>query len=194
MQYTKLTDLNLIRLIAQEHPQALSELYDRYSKLVYSLAVSMLGDSAVAEEITQEVFLSIWEKAETYQPDRSKVNTWITSIARYRSIDVLRKQDIRPHGHSIAWTTLPKSSEPKINGRHPEDETNRKIQSEKIRQAIETLPEEQKQALYLAYLGGYSHREIADRLDTPLGTVKTRIRLAMKKLKHHFFQDQTMQK
>ncbi len=107
---------------------------------------------------------------------------------------MLRKQDVRPHGHSIGWTTLPKSSKPKINGRYPEDETYRRLQAEKIKEAINTLPEEQKQALYLAYFGGFSHVEIADRLDTPLGTVKTRIRLAMKKLKNHFFQDQILQK
>jgi RNA polymerase sigma-70 factor (ECF subfamily) len=181
-------------LVAEKDPQAISELYDRYSKLVYSLAVSMLGDPAIAEEVTQEVFFKIWEKAETYQPNRSKVNTWITSITRYRSIDMLRKQDVRPQGHSIGWAALPSSSEPRINGRYPEDETNRRLQAEKIKKAIDTLPEEQKQALYLAYFGGYSHEEISIRLDTPLGTVKTRIRLAMKKLKHHFYQDRIFEK
>ncbi|MGD2156348.1 MAG: sigma-70 family RNA polymerase sigma factor [Anaerolineales bacterium] len=192
MDYTKLKDLSLIRLVIQEHPQALSELYDRYSRLVYSLAVHILGDSAVAEEVTQEVFINIWEKADTYNPDQSKVNTWITSIARYKSIDVLRKRDVRPDGHSIGWSVMPKSSEPRINGRYPEEETNLKIQAGKVKKAIDTLPEEQKEALYLAYFGGYSHREIAEKLDVPLGTVKTRIRLAMEKLKYYFLREQIL--
>jgi RNA polymerase sigma-70 factor (ECF subfamily) len=192
LDYTKLKDLSLIRLVIQEHPQALSELYDRYSRLVYSLAVHILGDSAVAEEVTQEVFINIWEKADTYNPDQSKVNTWITSIARYKSIDVLRKRDVRPDGHSIGWSVMPKSSEPRINGRYPEEETNLKIQAGKVKKAIDTLPEEQKEALYLAYFGGYSHREIAEKLDVPLGTVKTRIRLAMEKLKYYFLREQIL--
>jgi RNA polymerase sigma-70 factor (ECF subfamily) len=160
---------------------ALSELYDRYHRLVFSLALSTVGDHGTAEEITLDVFARVWEKADTYRPGRAQVNTWLTSIARYRAIDELRRRGARPDQHSVDWAQVPTSDTPQVNG--PEAVTQQALQRKRVRTALAQLPEEQQQVLILAYFRGYTQREIADSLDQPLGTVKTRIRLGMQKLR-----------
>ncbi len=98
MDYPKLDDEALLRLITRADEAALGELYDRYSRLVYSMAMNTVGDPALAEEVTQDVYLRIWNKATTYQPGQGKVTTWIASIARYRAIDVLSPVERAPGG------------------------------------------------------------------------------------------------
>jgi len=181
MDYLTLDDEMLIRLIERAHADALSALYDRYSRLVFSLALNLLGDYATAEEVTLDVFTRVWERAETYRPGQAKVSTWLTSITRHRSIDVLRRQGARPERHSVAWAEVSPDATPGVNG--PEEATELAMQQQRVRAAIAQLPADQKQALALAYFKGYTHREIAERLGEPLGTVKTRIRLAMQKLR-----------
>jgi RNA polymerase sigma-70 factor (ECF subfamily) len=183
LDYSKFDDVALIRQIALAHPEALSELYDRYSRLTFSLALHILGEAELAEEVTQDVFFRIWEKAETYQVGQARVSTWLTSITRNRSIDLLRKRKVRPEGSSIGWDELLPGWEPASDGRDPEDLTAQAIQTQRVRAAIARLPVEQKQALAMAFFDGYSHSEIAQRLDQPLGTVKTRIRMGMQKLR-----------
>jgi RNA polymerase sigma-70 factor (ECF subfamily) len=181
MDYAELDDQTLMLLISRSHTDALSELYDRYSRLVYSLALNVLGDGAIAEEITLDVFTRIWEKADTYRSDQAKVSTWLTSITRNRAIDILRRQSVRPEGQSVSWADLSPSAEPYVDGL--EDGAELAMQRERVRAAVGQLPDEQKQVLALAYFRGYTHREIAEMLAQPLGTVKTRIRLAMDKLR-----------
>jgi len=182
VDYKKFDDAALLRLIARTQEQALGELYDRYRRLVYSMALNATGDAGLAEEITQDVFLRVWNKAETYRPEQGKVVTWLSSIARYRSIDLLRRQAIRPEGNRAAWAeegnSLP-SDGPDIEG-----EVVISQRRQIVRKAIDQLPTEQGQALAYAYFQGYSHSEIAEALHEPLGTVKTRIRLGMQKLRH----------
>ena len=189
MDYSTLDDETLIRLIARSHEDALSELYDRYSRLVFSLALNMVGDRATAEEITLDIFTSVWEKAATYRPEQAKVTTWVTSITRYRSIDVLRRRSSRPEQHSVGWAELTPDTVPSIDG--PEEATELGLQRQRVRAAIAELPPNQRQVLTLAYLKGYTHRQIAEALDQPLGTVKTRIRLAMQKLRDVLQEEQT---
>ena len=181
MNYTTLDDEALIRLVARARADALSELYDRYNRLVFSLALNVVGDQATAEEVTLDVFTRVWEKAETYRADQAKVSTWLTSITCHRSIDVLRRQSARPEQRSVNWAEVSPEAMPIVNS--PEEATELALQQERVRAAIAELPPDQKQALALAYFKGYSHREIAQALDQPLGTVKTRIRLAMQKLR-----------
>jgi RNA polymerase sigma-70 factor (ECF subfamily) len=176
-----LNDENLIRLIVQARPAALSELYDRYSRMVFSLAINTVGDAATAEEITQDVFVRVWERAGQYRADQAKVSTWLTSIARHRAIDQLRRQGVRPEGQSIGWADVSPQAEPSSDG--PEQAAELSIQRQHIRAALAQLPEEQKQVLAMAYFQGYSQTAIAEALGLPLGTVKTRIRLAMEKLR-----------
>lgn len=181
MDYSKLDDEVLIRLTAADNSDSLSELYDRYNRLIFSLALNIVGDRSTAEEITLDVFTLLWEKADMYQPERAKVSTWLTTITRNRSIDVLRRRGSRPEGHSVNLFQISTSQMPA--GDNLEESAETAMLRERVRTAISQLPEDQSQALQLAYFKGYTHRQIAVLLDQPLGTVKTRIRLALQKLR-----------
>jgi RNA polymerase sigma-70 factor (ECF subfamily) len=182
LDYSTLNDETLIKLLSRSHPQALGELYDRYSRLVFSLALNMVGDHATAEEITLDVFVRIWEKADTYRPERARVNTWLVSITRHRSIDVLRRRGSRAEQHSVGWADVSQDALPSVDG--PEEAAELALQQQRVRAAVTQLPPEQQDVLALAYFKGYTHSEIAQALGQPLGTVKTRIRLALQKLRH----------
>jgi len=172
----------LIRLVALRRSDALSALYDRYSRLVFSLALHVVGDRETAEEITQDVFYRVWENAATYRSDQAKLTTWMTSITRYRAIDILRKRKIRPERDSLDWEDV----ELELNSGgldSPEELTDLALQQHRVRVAIANLPPDQQDVLALAYFQGLSHSQIAERLGQPLGTVKTRIRLAMQRLR-----------
>ncbi len=174
-------DENLIRLITEGQSAALGALYDRYGRLVFSLAFQVTNDAAVAEEITQEVFLQIWNKAGSYQAAQGKVTTWITSVARHRAIDSLRRRGARPEGHQVDFED--NEAPELVDPTGVEEQVEFSQRSRTVRQAIAQLPPEQQKALALAYFKGLTHQEIADLTGEPLGTVKTRIRLAMLKLK-----------
>ena len=189
MDYTTLDDETIIRLIAHARTEALSELYDRYSRLVFSLALNSVGDQATAEEVTQDVFVRVWQRAGQYRADRGKVSTWLTGITRYRAIDQLRRRGSRPEQHSVAWAEVSPTAVPTVNG--PEEATHLAMQRERVRAAMAQLPEEQKQVLALAYFQGYSQSQIAESLALPLGTVKTRVRLAMQKLREMLQDEQS---
>ncbi|MFN2196399.1 MAG: RNA polymerase sigma factor [Anaerolineales bacterium] len=178
---TRLEDSALLNLIAQSNRDALAVLYDRYGRLVFSLAVNIVGDQAAAEEITQDVFLSVWEKAHTYRASAARVSTWLSSIARYRAIDILRRRGVRPEQSSISWDDVGENLLPVDYSTVELAELG--MLQKRVRAAISELPAEQREALALAFFGGYSHQEISQALGQPLGTVKTRIRLAMKKLR-----------
>ena len=174
-------DPALIERIARQDEAALGELYDRYSRLVYSVAYRVVGDHGAAEEITLDVFARVWEKASAYRPERAKVLTWISRMTRNRAIDILRREEVRPLKHSIGWAEAP--SEPVADGQDPEQTAGLTLEMERVRAAMASLPSEQQEALALAYFKGYTHSEIARVLDLPLGTVKGRIRAGMQKLR-----------
>jgi RNA polymerase sigma-70 factor (ECF subfamily) len=185
VDYQNINDETLLRIIAFSDRSvagdAISALYDRYNRLVYSLAYHIVKDGGIAEEIIQDVFTRVWEKAETYRPEQAKVSTWISSITRYRAIDVLRKQSVRPELKSITWDDVPLSEIPHSDSHEGQLESI--SMREEVSSAISQLSIEQRQALNLAYFHGLTHREISEFLDEPLGTVKTRIRSGMKKLR-----------
>jgi RNA polymerase sigma-70 factor (ECF subfamily) len=182
LDYTTLQDDSLIRLVAAGKSEALSVLYDRYARLVFGLALNTIGDEHLAEEITQDVYIRVWEKAASYKPEQGKVVTWLASIARYRAIDLFRQRNVRPEGHSMSWAVAePLDLPDKVDVEQEVEFAQRK---QKVRMAMNQLPVEQRKALALAYFQGLSHQEIARELNEPLGTVKTRIRLAMQKLRH----------
>jgi RNA polymerase sigma-70 factor (ECF subfamily) len=181
VDYHKLDDNTLMRLMAGRREEALSELYDRYGRLVYSLCWNILGDQALAEEVTQDVFLRIWERADTYQASLGKVSTWLTSVARHRAIDVFRSRRKRPEGNLAGFAIDEALDIPAPEDVEEAAEGSR--QRERVRRAMAQLPEAQRQALAYAYFLGYSHSQIAQALNEPLGTVKTRIRLAMQTLR-----------
>ncbi len=181
MDYKSLDDAALIRLIAHNKSEALSQLYDRYGRLVFSVALNAVGNGNTAEEIVQDVFTRVWEKASMYDASLARVSTWLISITRNRAIDELRRNRVRPEHESVGWEDVEPAHIPLSD--NPEDELEISWQQQVVRQAIASLPIDQQKALALAYFRGYSHTEIAEALGEPLGTVKTRIRMAMQKLR-----------
>jgi RNA polymerase sigma-70 factor (ECF subfamily) len=181
VDYKKFDDETLIRLIARSQSDALGELYDRYSRLVFGMARNALGDQGLAEEITQDVFMRIWNKASTYQAAQGKVVSWIAGIARNRAIDVFRHQKSLLDGNSLSLEELPLFDPP--DSLNVEQEIETKFKEQRVQQALFQLPKEQRDVLALAYFRGYTHEEAAEALGEPLGTVKTRIRLGMQKLR-----------
>jgi RNA polymerase sigma-70 factor, ECF subfamily len=174
-------DEELIRSILEGKSNALGELYDRYGRLVYSLAFQVVGDSATAEEVSQEVFLQIWNKAGTYQAQQGKVITWLTSVARHKAIDSLRRKGARPEGHQVEFESDDESD--LVDPIGVEEQVVLSQRSLAVRRAISHLPPDQKKALAMAYFKGMTQQEVADAIGEPLGTVKTRIRLGMLKLR-----------
>jgi RNA polymerase sigma-70 factor (ECF subfamily) len=156
-------------------------LYDRYGRLIFSVALHMVGNRDTAEEITFDIFTLAWEKAGTYRPERAKVTTWLTGMARNRAIDRLRMEGSRAESRSVSWAEV--LTEPVNHVDGPETAVHLALQKQRVRAAVAELPDVEREALALAYFKGYSHSEIAQSLNWPLGTVKTRIRSAMQKLR-----------
>jgi RNA polymerase sigma-70 factor, ECF subfamily len=179
--YTRYEDEELIRLIAQLQEEALAQLYERYHRVVFSLALAIVDDRATAEEITLDVFVRVWQKAGTYRADQAKVSTWLTHIARHHAIDVLRYQMARPDHHALNWDDI--SLKGKSFQGDPQESAELSLRRKRVHAALAQLPADQKQALMLAYFGGYTQRQIAEALKQPLGTIKTRLRLALQKLR-----------
>jgi RNA polymerase sigma-70 factor, ECF subfamily len=187
LTFTTWDDERLILGIAAAQTEALAVLYDRYGRLVFSLAVRVLNDEGLAEEVTQDVFTQCWNKAGQYRSEQGKVITWLTSMARNRSIDLLRRRSVRPEGHQVGWAdgTSPDLPDPLDVEATVEVDQDR----HRLLAAIAALPEEQKRVLALSYYQGMSHQEISTELGEPLGTVKTRLRLAMQKLRQTLERD-----
>ena len=185
-------DEKLISLITQSQEGALAQLYDRYSRLVFSLALAIVNDRATAEEITLDVFMRVWQKAVSYRADQAKVSTWLTHIARHHAIDVLRRRAVRPDQYAANWEDEVSNDE--LPEHDPQEFAELSFQRERVQAALVQLPDEQKQALILAYFNGYTQREIAEKLKQPLGTIKTRLRLAMQKLRDFLRDEQEAEK
>jgi len=183
----KSDDASLIKLIARSKMDAFSELYDRYNRLVFSVAYAIVGDRAIAEEITLDVFVRVWQQAKTYRPERAKVSTWLVAITRHHAIDILRRKKSNLEESSLDWDIASLQNAFALHG--PEEGMELAMQRERVREALSQLPAEQRQALALAYFRGYSHTQIAEALKQPLGTIKTRIRLGMQKLRQLLKED-----
>ncbi len=179
--YLLLADEDLIALAETGDSKAFAGIYDRHSRAAFSLAYRMMGERQTAEDLVQEVFLKIWRSAASYRVERGSVRTWILSIVHNRGIDLLRSSASRRRTQDKvqASATMSQPSEAFA-------ETWRNTQRDQVREALKTLPPEQLKILELAYFSGYTHMEISDLLDLPLGTVKGRMRLGLKKIKDYF--------
>lgn len=177
--YARYDDERLIRLITEAREEALDQLYDRYNRLVFSLALTIVNDRATAEEITLDVFMRVWQKAGTYRADQAKVSTWLTHIARHHAIDVLRRRAVRSDQYAVQWEEAIYAKSPQQD---PQESAELSMRRERVHAALAQLPPDQKQAIQLAYFGGLTQSQIAETLKQPLGTIKTRVRLAMQKL------------
>lgn len=171
----------LIRRLAQGDIRALDELYTRYARPVYSLALRILADSADAEEVVQDVFERVWRHAPSYDASRGKFGTWLMSMAHHISIDRVRKQQRRPQASNDESNQL--ALERAVDREDVSETGLRNVEAQQVRRALRSLPEQQRTAIELAYFGGLSHIEIASALGDPLGTVKARIRRGMERLR-----------
>lgn len=182
MDFATLEDQELLQQIVTGKEEALAALYDRYGGLVFTVAVRIVQNRQSAEEITLDIFKRAWRSGHTYRPDRGNVRNWLAGMARNRAIDYLRREDARPDMVSLSWADSADKVTPAVH--NPESAVRLRLEQERVRQALAQLPQEQQEALALAFFGGFSQSEIAGRLQQPLGTVKTRIRLAMQKLRY----------
>lgn len=181
LKKSKPDDIQLIKLIARSRQDAIDELFERYKRLVFTVAVAIVGDQSVAEEITLDVFVQVWQKADSYRPELAKVSTWMMAITRNHAIDILRRQRSRPETNSVHWEDRSVQNGPLIH--NLEEQIESTLKKEMVRKALAQLPEDQREALALAYFKGYTQSQISEALKQPLGTIKTRIRLGMQKLR-----------
>lgn len=170
-------DAGLIELMTDRPTAAVAALYDRYGRLVFSVALRIVGDRGVAEEITQDVFVSCWRNAAHYHPDRGSVVTWLLSIAHHRAIDELRSRRHKTKQRELTWEQAP------VQALYANHDTDLTLVQSQVREALDSLPPNQREVVELLYFGGLSRQEAAERLRTPLGTIHTRLRLAMGKLR-----------
>jgi len=199
LDYSSLDDADLMAAITRlfgKSPsdpglnEAVSALYDRYGRLIYNVAIHIVGDVETAEEITQDVFVRACEAAGDYRAGLAKVGTWLVSISRHRAIDELRRRSSRPEKDNVDWPddigmdTV--GGLPLFDG--PETQVEISMQQHNIRKIVAGLPPDQRQVLGLAYFKGMSHSQIAEYLGEPLGTIKSRLRLGMQKLRDNFIE------
>jgi RNA polymerase sigma-70 factor, ECF subfamily len=176
-----LADEDLISLVEADDADAFATLYDRHSRAAFSLAYRMMGERQASEDLAQDAFLKVWRNAGSYRAERGSVRTWILSIVHNRGIDQLRSHASRRRTQDKIEASAPRSQPSEAFA-----ETWRNSQREQVREALSTLPSEQLKILELAYFSGYTHVEISELLNLPLGTVKGRMRLGLKKIRDYF--------
>lgn len=171
-------DAAILRQIVDRDPRGVELLYDRYGGVAFALAYRLLGERGSAEDVVQEAFLNVWRQGATYDIRRGTVRTWLLTIVHHRAIDQMRSVRSKMGADTVIDDAMPLPAK--------EDtwtEVMQGLEHERVRQAMATLPPEQRQVVDLAYYGGFTHSEIARRVGIPLGTVKGRMRLALDKLR-----------
>lgn len=163
---------------------AFAELYDRYSELIHRVAVGLLRDGAAAEEVTQDVFVSIWTNPAAYQPSRGSVRTWLTMLARRRAIDAIRAAERRQRLTTAAYSDVPPGPT------QPDEAVLASDLVAAVRTAVDALPDTQRTAILLAYHDGLTAVQISDRLGIPEGTAKWRLRAGLQRLARRITDDQ----
>jgi RNA polymerase sigma-70 factor (ECF subfamily) len=179
LDYAELDDAALVQLIVERDVRALETLYNRYSRPVFSLGLKILGDREVVEEVVQEVFLRLWTRAYGYDPQRGKLLSWLLTITHHRAIDELRRRRGQPESDGLQEqiaTVEERDADPSQSYARVEEQ-------EAVQRALRALPDAQRRPIEMAYYGGLTQVEIAQALQEPLGTVKTRMRLGMQKLR-----------
>jgi RNA polymerase sigma-70 factor, ECF subfamily len=171
-------EAELMQRLIDRDQSALSELYDQFGRLVYSIAMRTVQNSNLADEVTQDTFLKIWEHPTRWDPQRGRFTSWLLAITRYTAIDHLRKDQRRPLQNSVELDDMRLGQAALVDDLSWQD-------GRMLHELMERLPEEQEQAIELAFFQGMSHTEMAEYLNLPLGTVKTRVRLALRKLKYY---------
>jgi RNA polymerase sigma factor (sigma-70 family) len=178
-QHAHLSDEALVALVARGDENALGELYDRVSRIAYGLALRVLRDERLAEDAVQEGFLAVWRSAAGFRAERAKASTWILTLVHRRAVDLVRREERRraePLGdEAVAALTDP--------GASTEEAAWLRFERERVQAALGQLPDVQREAIELAYYGGYSQSELAERLGVPLGTIKSRMFAGLSRLR-----------
>src|SRR6059058_4108903 len=179
--FDELSDEALINALAEGAEWAMELLYERYNRVLYSLAYRMVADHQVAEDLLQNAFLSVWRRATSYSPQSGTVRSWLISIVHHRTIDYLRAVRRRAGLKEVTWEEVEQDEH--IAFPDVWEEAWRSVQSGQIREALMNIPSEQRMVIDLAYFQGWTHSEIAEGCEIPLGTVKARMRLGLIRLK-----------
>jgi RNA polymerase sigma-70 factor, ECF subfamily len=178
-QLQRLADEELIPLVERKDADAFEIVYDRHGGAAYSLAYRIVGDRAAAEDVTQEAFLSLWRSGARYDRARGSVRTWLLGIVRNRAIDLLRREVVRPPKLTFEEEGRDQAASPD----RTDSEALRREAAREVHGALSLLPADQMRVIELAFFGGLTHSEIAGILSMPVGTVKSRMRLGMEKIR-----------
>jgi RNA polymerase sigma factor (sigma-70 family) len=170
------SDEALLSLVASSDEQALAELYDRFGRVAYGLALRILRDEALAQDAVQDAFLAIWRNADRFLAERAKASTWILTLVHRRAVDLVRRED-RRRAEPLETAPEPAAAET------VEEEAALGFQRRVVQEALRRLPPEQREALELGYYGGLTQSELAERLDQPLGTIKSRMFTGLNRLR-----------
>jgi RNA polymerase sigma-70 factor, ECF subfamily len=170
-----LSDEALVALAARSEHSALAELYDRYGRPAYGLALRVVRDESLAEDAVQEAFLTVWRTAARFVPEKGKASTWILTLVHRRAVDVVRREQRR------RADSLDQAPEP--GGGGADEEAWLRLQRERVQAALKQLPDQQREALELAYYGGFTQSELAERLGQPIGTIKSRMFTGLTRLR-----------
>lgn len=176
-QHAHLSDEALVALVARGDEQALAELYDRVGRIAYGLALRVLRDERLAEDAVQEAFLQVWRSAATYRAERAKASTWVLTLVHRRAVDLVRREERRQAEPLTDDSVLVPAPE------QTEEAAWLRFERERVQAALAELPDVQREALELAYYGGFSQSELADRLGVPLGTIKSRMFAGLSRLR-----------
>ncbi len=174
-----LSDEALVALVARGDEPALAELYDRVGRVAYGLALRVLRDERLAEDAVQEGFLAVWRTAAAFRAERAKASTWILTLVHRRAVDLVRREERRraePLDEGTAASIA--SNEPE-----PDEAAWLRFERERVQEALARLPDAQREAIELAYYGGFSQTELAERLGVPLGTIKSRMFAGLARLR-----------
>jgi RNA polymerase sigma-70 factor, ECF subfamily len=174
--FAHLSDEAVVALVARSDDEALAELYDRFGRVAYGLALRVLRDERLAEDAVQEAFLAAWRNADRFMPERAKVSTWLLTLVHRRAVDLVRREDRR------RAEPLPERAQAAPIGSAEEDAWLR-LERERVQAALRKLPDQQREALELAYYGGFTQSELAERLGQPVGTIKSRMFAGLARLR-----------
>jgi RNA polymerase sigma-70 factor (ECF subfamily) len=174
--FAHLSDEAVVALVARADEGALAELYDRFGRVAFGLALRVLRDEKLAEDAVQEGFLAAWRNADRFMPERAKASTWLLTLVHRRAVDLVRRENRR-------------RAEPLVEGVEPpptesaEDDAWLRFERERVQAALKRLPDQQREAIELAYYGGFSQSELAERLGQPVGTIKSRMFTGLARLR-----------
>jgi RNA polymerase sigma factor (sigma-70 family) len=174
--FAHLSDEAVVALVARSDQSALAELYDRFGRVAYGVALRILRDEKLAEDAVQEGFLAAWRNADRFMPERAKASTWLLTLVHRRAVDLVRREDRR------RAESLPDDADYAASD-SAEDDAWLRFERERVQDALRKLPDQQREALELAYYGGFTQSELAERLGQPVGTIKSRMFTGLARLR-----------